>query len=279
MSSLATIDICLLEGMLLRILFTCLQCAPPSLRFKIYKFLRGVGQKLYGSSEVYPQRLPFNLYMKRSPLSSLEAQAMRIVKLHTNIPVPEVMDVVGDYIIMTRLPGDPLGTVFKYMDDEQVEEIQHSLATIVQQLRDIPSDAEGVVSGPLPTMPCCDLNRVDEIEFGPFPDVPAFHYYLYKQIDPRKADSIRETAALVHQRPYRVFFTHGDLNLRNILFKNGQVTGVVDWTCSGWYPEYWEIGKALYVHHNFQKWEDLWMAVLPGYERELDLEREMWNPY
>ena len=35
-----------------------------------------------------------------------------------------------------------------------------------------------------------------------------------------------------------VYFTHGDLNLWNILVEDWWVTGIVDWACAGWYPGY-----------------------------------------
>jgi aminoglycoside phosphotransferase (APT) family kinase protein len=126
-------------------------------------------------------------------------------------------------------------------------------------------------------MSCCDVNRVDELAFGPFSDLTDFHEYLFTRIPPQKASKIREEALLVHAKSHHVFFAHGDLNLRNILVEKGKITGIVDWTCAGWYPGYWELGKATYVHRRFQKWLDMWSRILPGYEAELDVEMKMWD--
>jgi aminoglycoside phosphotransferase (APT) family kinase protein len=118
---------------------------------------------------------------------------------------------------------------------------------------------------------------VDEFQFGPFDSVAAFHSYLLSRVRPQHREELMKAAEGVLAKPHAVYFTHGDLNLRNILFEDGQVTGIVDWTCAGWYPAYWELGKAVYVHQRFQKWRDLWATILPGHEEDLQLEVQMWN--
>lgn len=67
--------------------------------------------------------------------------------------------------------------------------------------------------------------------------------------------------------------------MRDIHVEDGRVTrtGIVDWTCAGWYPRYCELGKVMYVHQRFQKWQDLWAAISPDYKQELHLEAQMWN--
>jgi len=41
-------------------------------------------------------------------------------------------------------------------------------------------------------------------------------------------------------------FTHGDVAPRNIMVDEvGNITGILDWEKSGWYPDYWEY---VYVH-------------------------------
>ncbi len=48
----------------------------------------------------------------------------------------------------------------------------------------------------------------------------------------------------------------------------GRVTGIVDWECAGWYPEYWEYTKA----HFAVRYTIVWLAdvvdrVFTGYRR------------
>ncbi|KAE8151999.1 kinase-like protein [Aspergillus avenaceus] len=65
-------------------------------------------------------------------------------------------------------------------------------------------------------------------------------------------------AGMLSQRRHYAVFTHGDLRLQNIIVNNGNVTGILDWEFSGWYPEYWEFAKALYVW----KWQNDWTEYL-----------------
>jgi hypothetical protein len=42
------------------------------------------------------------------------------------------------------------------------------------------------------------------------------------------------------------------------MVNEGYVSGTLDWEFSGWYPEYWEFSKALYVW----KWQNDWTEYL-----------------
>ena len=53
---------------------------------------------------------------------------------------------------------------------------------------------------------------------------------------------------------HRVVFTRGDLKLRNILVKEGKITGFLDWESAGWYPEYWDFTTALKLTQEDSWW-------------------------
>ena len=52
---------------------------------------------------------------------------------------------------------------------------------------------------------------------------------------------------------------HGDLTPRNIIVKDGRITGIVDWERSGFFPEYAEYAFAMKLGHQIEKW---WLPVL-----------------
>ncbi|KAF9536585.1 hypothetical protein CPC08DRAFT_27845, partial [Agrocybe pediades] len=139
---------------------------------------------------------------------------------------------------MTRMEGDVLGDLFSEMSSDEVSQVRRELGKVVQQLHSIPGNRTAV-SGPLQHLPCCDINRVDELEFGPFPTTTAFHSFLIERIPP--AILLRDKYALAHSGPPEpTVFTHGDLNLRNILVQRHpsssgstiRVSGIIDWTCA-----------------------------------------------
>lgn len=108
---------------------------------------------------------------------------------------------------------------------------------------------------------------------GPFVDEIDFNQVLRYPEDPGR-------------QGHRIFFTHADLNPRNIIVdellqqdgaRGWSVTGIVDWETAGYYQEYWEYTKALYeqfrwskryanmVHGMFRKFGD--------YSKDYDVEK------
>ncbi|KAF8639328.1 hypothetical protein AX17_001576 [Amanita inopinata Kibby_2008] len=343
-----------LQQLHLKITFSLLRhLLPRSFRSRLYNHLWNFGLKLYGPTDFFVQRLPFlNVYMKRGPKAPQEAQAIRFVREHTDsIPIPTVLDVGEGFFVMTGLEGEPLGNVFADLKEEEMVALVDELRGMLRELRCMPypeEDAGGggsrgggggggrdeeegrgrregerererererKVSGPLLRMPCCDVNRIDLLEFGPFATVQEFEKYLISRAYPNMPhhqrphlkhkhtgtrsisshpnpgsansnsnsnhDSIRTQNQNRNQKPkrkrHRILFTHGDLNLRNILIHKGKITGIVDWTCAGWYPEYWDLTKAIYAHPRLKKWLKFWEEVLPGYGGELERERLLWG--
>lgn len=53
-------------------------------------------------------------------------------------------------------------------------------------------------------------------------------------------------------------FTHGDLNIGNIMVKDGNVTGVIDWEASGYFPVWWEfVATAIVNGPEDREWKRL----------------------
>ncbi|KAK6429433.1 hypothetical protein LTR95_014421 [Oleoguttula sp. CCFEE 5521] len=124
--------------------------------------------------------------------------------------------------------------------------------------------------------PCRDV-RVSSVNlFGPFNDVPAFHRCLTgNTINPV---AVTETYVFaVHARSYDIRFTHGDLGVQNILIRDGKVAAIIDWECSGWWPEYWEYTKAHYNDWRCPEFYEMLRDRIPQYERELVAERTLWE--
>lgn len=43
-------------------------------------------------------------------------------------------------------------------------------------------------------------------------------------------------------------------SLKYLVDNGGKISGVVDWECAGWYPEYWEYTKAHFVARYTLQW-------------------------
>lgn len=62
----------------------------------------------------------------------------------------------------------------------------------------------------------------------------------------------------------RFVLTHGDLAARNIMARDGVITGIVDWQRAGFYPEYAEYAFAMELSPGTEKWFlDILKEILP----------------
>jgi aminoglycoside phosphotransferase len=77
-----------------------------------------------------------------------------------------------------------------------------------------------------------------------------------------------------HSIQRKIVFTHADINMRIVLVdENGRISGIVDWECAGWYPEYWEYTKMHFGARVTSRWiADVIDRVFPGYRDELRAE-------
>lgn len=76
--------------------------------------------------------------------------------------------------------------------------------------------------------------------------------------------------------------THGDLNPCNIMVRGDTVVGIIDWECSGWYPNYWEYTNAWLGNQTRMAWQGVVDKFLDAYPEELEMERtrqKWWGEY
>ncbi|KDB23753.1 hypothetical protein H109_04315 [Trichophyton interdigitale MR816] len=254
---------------------------PSFVRTSVYDVLARIGLKMYPptlSMTVY--KLPFGLYLRRGSLSlapkyHVESHTLKMVEKFTTILAPRVIDVTESprysYLLMTCVPGRPIGQIMNTMTDEEVEQVVIDLKGYISELRQIPSDPSweyricnsqggGFLDWRIPDSQNEELRFRSEADFNKYLTDPFW-------------EEIRTRAAKSHDIPHEIVFTHGDLNPRNILAENGKITGIVDWENAGWFPEYWEYTKMHYTVRSVERWlVDVVDSVFPGYREELWVE-------
>lgn len=272
---------------------------PDRIRVSAYKVLQIIGKRLYGQSTCQVQRLPFGLYLKSlhpPPGLRNEFSALQAVRHYTSVPVPRPIDIVciplkprepspweifhthDAYLLTTRMPGRTLAECQDVLSDQDAADFVSQMQDFVTQLRSIPK----MVS---PDYAICNIvgeacrdPRIREGDpIGPFADEEAFSQFLRNPDDPIR-------------RGHNIVFTHADLNARNILVdqithndgsKRWQVTGIVDWENSGYYPEYWEYTKSLFEGFRYsQRMRDLYHEIFKHFgdlSREFEVEHRSWE--
>lgn len=247
---------------------------------RFYLLLRSVGRKLYGTESVHwVQRLPFGLYIKEcinAPQN--EPNALKLVEKYTTVPAPRVVD-VGQYdgktyLILSRLPGQQLGDVTHLMSYDERNTFADDLAACVSQLRKIPNNTPykfgDTLGGPMVD------HRIPGGRGGPFNTESDFNNHLTSHLDCTISEALGGQVTVLQD--HHSCFTHSDFHASNLLVENGRLSGIVDWECAGYKPEYWEYTKAIYGSN----WKPIQQAIFNRtfgneYNAELELERKLWK--
>lgn len=200
-----------------------------------------------------------------------EAEAMRLVSKHSSIPAPEVIyaQFNGGHgsIGMAIIPGSPLGKHWESLDDETKRSLCHQTWKLIAKLRQIPRKPElehlfqcaadgSQTLDPLiedfqqPPRPLeCDL----QLRFRIYERYIRFGGSRYKD---QLFDMLPHSSSSV--------FTHGDIAPRNIMVdENYQITGLLDWEFSGWYPDYWEYAQIMRPACQTGDWQSWMDATAP----------------
>ncbi|KAJ7192935.1 hypothetical protein GGX14DRAFT_593791 [Mycena pura] len=76
-------------------------------------------------------------------------------------------------------------------------------------------------------------------------------------------------------KSYNIHFVHGDLLLHNILADSDlRPTGIIDWECAAWMPDYWETVSSSRGHYAYMwRWKDIRRETFTRYEAEVELDR------
>jgi hypothetical protein len=115
-----------------------------------------------------------------------------------------------------------------------------------------------------------DYRQFDEYTGGPFTDEATFNTSFY-------IDILAGTPRVMHMAlseqlhsDHCIVFSHGDLSQHNIMVKDGQITGLLDWEYAGWYPEYWDHVKFFDRPCSHKDWKECVDVILPqAYHQEL----------
>jgi aminoglycoside phosphotransferase len=239
--------------------------------------LRTAGSYLYGYTTAGVQRLPFGMYLKHGPEIHAERHAgefnaLKLVRSQTSIPVPNPIDLLlsrtESFLVTSRIDGEPAGIAVDECTDEEMHRMAQDLRSWIAELHAIKMDTDSKYAIANATGgPCLDY-RISADPVGPFHNEKEFSESLQLGILP----------GLMHRTGHKIVFTHADLNMRNILVKDGRISGIVDWENAGWFPEYWEYTKCHFGVRLSKRWLKMIEAVFENkYEVELGIERQYWE--
>ena len=207
---------------------------------------------------------------------------MEFVRRYTRIPVPHIKMMfynkrsLGFLIVMTEIQGTALFKAFRLMSVDSEREIFAQLKAYSAELSNaasgFPTSSHigSLVGGPL-----------SNVMFDPPPErvldstVEFFKYWKMRLEEgyarPEYFEKVDELIGNAVHAP--IVFSHGDLNSTNILVRSVgegryEIAGIIDWECSGFYPDFWErvmVGRGRMT----SEWMDAISNSWPSSSKEL----------
>lgn len=170
----------------------------------------------------------------------------------------------GCAMLSDLVPGEPLSDVWADLSDAEKSSIVAQLREQMARIRACTQPYIGRMNNRptrniydrLPTTYCGPFASEEEFDNWCVDRVPVGFFGLGRWKWPRWLEKERRKSS------GKFVLTHGDLSPRNILVKDGKITGIVDWERSGFFPEYAEYAFAMKLCHNFQSTEKWWVPIL-----------------
>ncbi|KUI55080.1 hypothetical protein VP1G_02422 [Cytospora mali] len=196
-----------------------------------------------------------------------EALALRFVKEHTTIPVPELISSDWDRITMQYVEGQTLRQAWPVLTPGERSGILAQLSDYIAQMRALGGIYIGRLDGQGAIVPCI-MTRSG----GPFGSLIEWHDWLARPTRRLPGQSMywhQITAQL--SADCSIVFTHSDISAQNIIVREGRIVALLDWEFAGWFPEYWEYTFALRGLDNID-WETLGQHLPNVFPKRYDLE-------
>jgi hypothetical protein len=186
-------------------------------------------------------------------------------------------------MFMTYFPSMTLESAWPNLMHEDKISIQKQLNDIFIKLRSLTGDGHffGGVNGE----GVKDDHRETHMTREIISTVAQFEDFQFS-IPPHNSSSwVKFLRSLLPPAPSTTVFTHGDVRPANIMVDIDQtgkylVTGIIDWETSGFYPDYFESEKILYLFHIYQEsdwWQYLPPCIAPARNPERWLVGRLWD--
>ncbi|CAN9338327.1 unnamed protein product [Alternaria alternata] len=211
---------------------------------------------------------------------SFEAWNLQFLREKTTIPIPQfVLDYEenGRYFIQTeRIPGDTLKTVWPTLSAVEREHIAKQTAECLLQLRELQSSRmQSLGEQPLFSaflfrsgfgQPHGPLSSDDELWATWTP--------VLKNLPEKARSRLRER--MPSAEPFT--FTHGDMFWGNIIVKDGNLAGILDWESAGYFPVWWEFTCAgIGLGGEDRQWKDLLRKHMVQHEEGRNFWVDLYN--
>ncbi|OGM50345.1 hypothetical protein ABOM_001079 [Aspergillus bombycis] len=215
-----------------------------------------------------------------------EAEALLLVAAKTKVPVPKVYTAytIGEigFILMGKIEGKSLGSCLDDMPREVLQRIAYQLKSYICEWRELSSSFLGSVNGG----PCRDIifrhpwDYTSTKQYGPFYSFeqyrhgvvealrlsrpPGIWYEEEEELKDRVLSFTKECSSSLG------LMTHGDLHPGNIIIKDGQIEGIVDWGDAGYSLPEREYFAAKRIAMD-PIWIEMIDSAIPCFQKEYEI--------
>ncbi|GAA5948396.1 hypothetical protein JCM10213_004409 [Rhodosporidiobolus nylandii] len=207
-----------------------------------------------------------------------EARITEIARETTGLPIPKVYHVEKDgdatFIYFEKMPGETLDSTFRHIPPAQRRAIFADIKESITRLHQVkaPPSARVGMLGRRPLETLFDDHPVYTAFFSSA-EFYAWLRRLYLHAFPDKADEYDREIGSHFDDSAPLVLVHGDLSSRNILVKDGRLSGLIDFGRAGWYPEWVEGWMAGAVYSESLVGLRILQQVMP----EATLEGKEWR--
>jgi hypothetical protein len=184
------------------------------------------------------------------------------------------------FMFMTFVPGTTLEERWPSLSPDAKNHIRRRLNDALAVLRSIPHPSGTALGSPVGQRVCIDVRRESRTSTELVHE-SQLNDFLVHEPTSRAAPCFRQWLRSRMRDDHRIVFTHADFHPRNIMVADTpdgtgvELTGIIDWDYSGFYPEHWEMQKAMNTRSSRDEsdwWEHLPACIL-GYDDECILDR------
>ncbi|BGP64741.1 hypothetical protein NBRC10512v2_006106 [Rhodotorula toruloides] len=187
-------------------------------------------------------------------VSAMEGEITEWVRTHTTVPVPTVLHLTADNertcIELEYVEGsEELEKAWPSLDVAAKKTIGNELVEVLKVMQEAPHPANGLIASYQRERGAA-LHSFHRPEWPPYTPTSSITNFfdcarqcaLASGMSPATWDS----GIAPHIRlDTRIVLTHGDLQPRNILVRDGHLAALIDWELAGWWPEELEAAIVL----------------------------------
>ncbi|CAA7259875.1 unnamed protein product [Cyclocybe aegerita] len=264
----------------------------------------GISHHDYGGSEiaqvlfrVFSNKEPLALSGQRAIVALSEEVVVKLVRnsssdeltllhfLQEHVPTVAAPRPMGFMLVgtiscmfMSRFHGETLKDRWPMMPTREKYAVRLLLNRMLSDLRKVHLPSGSPMGSLSSKQVCKDCRRDLRISSDPIHTEEEFNDFLTHSRTSRASLGYRKWVQSMMRRDHRILLTHGDLHPGNVIISiNGAelTLGIIDWEMGGFYPEYWEVLKAMNTRSidDASDWWEWLPECIMGYDNEILVDR------